>query len=440
MAFGIRGAFGVCAVAVTLSGCLSDIGDGWPATGLVTRGRSADPLAPALGGPADLANEQSHIIAGLAGRRTLLPPGSSFDEVAKAVLAANARTAEAELRAARLRSVAASKNWLPRIGPDISLGSLGSLVANLVVDQVLFDNGRRKGEREFAVADVEVAAVNLAADTNTRVHTGLTLYLAAAEAREKAALSDAALSDMGQFEYIMNERVRGGVSDMSDLTILRQKLAEIRAARTANAELAATSVAELNAMSVRPLGDLRGLPDIEVDATAARPLAVVLAEAEKTRAIARAKVELAGLLPGLSAGGTVGDSTNVGLRVTSDSLIGFGTSDSLQAIEAAREAAERRVAQTSEDTNRTLKKLESRIAAKTRQAEEAARLTAQARANLDLFQQQYDAGQRQVMDVVGVYETFSRQQQAQVTLKYDALRLRIEMANILGLLADGDRI
>ena len=37
-------------------------------------------------------------------------------------------------------------------------------MATLVVDQVLFDNGRNKGEREFAIADVEVAAVNLAVD------------------------------------------------------------------------------------------------------------------------------------------------------------------------------------------------------------------------------------------------------------------------------------
>lgn len=440
MTYGVKGAFGACAIAVTLSGCLADMGNGWVADNIVSRTRFADPLAPGQKTHSENVNADSQIIQGLAARRSALQPGSSFDQVATAVLAANSRAAEAELRAARLRSEAASKNWLPRIGPDISLTSLGSVVANLVVDQVLFDNGRKKGEREFAIADVEVAAVTLAVDTNDRVHTGLTLYVTAAEAREKAMLSEAALRDMGHFEYVMGERVRGGVSDMSDLNILRQKLAEIRATRTANAELARTSLAELNAMSIQPVSDLRGVTELAVSAHAAQPLTVVLAEAEKTRSIARAKVERAGQLPGLSAGGTVGDSTNVGLRVTTDSLIGFGTGATLQAIEAARETAARRVAQAQEDASRSLRKLESQIAAKSRQAGEAARLTAQAKGNLDLFQQQYDAGQRQVMDVVGVYETFARQQQAEVSLKYEAARLRLEMARLLGVLADGDQI
>ena len=44
------------------------------------------------------------------------------------------------------------------------------------------------------------------------------------------------------------------------------------------------------------------------------------------------------------------------------------------------------------------------------------------------------------MDVVGVYQTFSKAQEAEVTLKYEAATLRVEMARILGVLADGDLI
>ena len=435
---GLKRAVGVCAVAGTLTGCLSE------ATGsagdFVARLTSPDTMALPRASHADNVNADSAIIQGLVSRRSALPAGSSFARVADAVLAANARTAEADLRAARLRSEAASKNWLPRIGPQVSLTSLGSLVANLVVDQVLFDNGRLKGEREFAIADVEVAAVRLAQDTNDRVQTGLQLYVRAVEAQEKAALADAALRDMGHFDYVMNERVRGGVSDLSDLTVLRQKLAEIRADRAAQAERAATALAELNAMSAEPLSGLSGVPAFALSSDAAAPLDVVLAEAEKTRAIAAAKIDRAGQLPGLSAGGTVGENGDVGLRVSSDTLLGLGTGASLRAIEATREAAERRVAQASEDSARALRKLENQIAAKERQAAEARGLTAQAKANLDLFQAQYEAGQRQIMDVVGVYETFARQQQTEATLKYEAVQLRIEMARLLGVLADGAEI
>ena len=430
----------VCVSALMLTGCLSDTGGNAGAADVVSMRSTASNTATSKPTHSDKVNAESQIIQGLISRRSVLPSGSAYGTVATAVLAANSRSAESELRAAQLRSRAASKNWLPQIGPNISLSSLGSLVATLVVEQVIYDNGRKKGEREFAVADVEVAAVALAADTNNRVRTGLDLYVTAVEAREVHALATKSAKDIGHFEWVMRQRVEGGVSDSSDLHILRQKLLEIRASQSAAAETASTAIAELNAMSVGDLGSVRGTPPLPVRAGLAQPLSVTKAEAEKIRAIAAAKVDRAGQLPGLSAAGTIGQGGGGGLVVKTDGLLGLGTGDRLAAIEATKEAAGRRVSQATEDANRKLRKFEGQIASKERQAAEAAGLTAQAKKNLDLFQAQYDAGQRQVMDVVGVYETFARQQETEVTLKYEAIRLRVAMAELLGVLADGSAI
>lgn len=384
---------------------------------------------------------ESQIISGLQSRRSLLPSGSAYDRVADSVLAANSRAAEAQLRAARLRAVAASKNWLPSIGPSISLSSLGDLVANLIVEQVLFDNGRKKAERAFAKADVEVAAVNLSMDTNQRVFTALDLYLRAQKASEKADLSTKAFNDMSHFEYIMSERVRGGVSDRSDLVVLRQKLAEIRSEMASNQEARNTAMAELNAMSIRPLEDVRGLPDFKVNGLGTKPLPILLAEAEKERAIAEATMERAGHLPGLKASGSTGTSGNsLGLNVTTDSLLNLGTGASLKAIEATKEGAERLVAQAREDSNRRLRALESQLRGVQRQSGEAQNLTDQSKKSLDLFQAQYKAGRRQVMDVVGVYETYARQQQSAADLRSKGARIKLEIANEMGLLASGAEI
>lgn len=381
----------------------------------------------------------SVIITTLQARRSALPEGGAFDAVASAVLAANSRTAEAELRAARLRAVAASKNWLPRIGPSISLTSLSEVVANLIVEQVLFDHGRLKAEREFAKHDVEVAAVGLADDTNARVFTALSLYLDVAEGRERAALDARTLKDMTHFEWVMQERVRGGVSDRSDLSILSQKLGEIRASQSEAREAANAALAELNAMSSVPLNDVTGLSPVHVDAAEARALSVLRAEAEKDRSIAEAKVNRAGLLPGISANGTLGDSNDGAINVGGD-LLGFGTGASLKAIEMEKDAAARRVSQAEEDASRRLSRLTQRTAALERQVDEARALTAQAKQNLDLFQEQYDAGQRQVTDVVGVYETFAARETRSVSLKFELAKSQLEIARLLGLLADGSEI
>ena len=416
-----------------LAGCMSAGG------GEVSRFMSKDP-APKMT-EAEKEAAESIIISELQARRSVLPPGSPYAQVATPVLEAYSRPAEAELRSARLRAKAASKNWLPRIGPNISLTSLSDIVAQLVVEQVLFDNGRKKAERAFAKADVEAAAVTLAEDTNERVFTALTLYLEAAKARERITLERATLKDMQHFEWVMNERVKGGVSDMSDLNVLRQKLAEIQSTLSAQQEAEATALAELNAMSARPLNDVTGLSDVAVAGRVAKPLSVLQAEAEKEREIASAKMERAGLLPGVSAGGTLGDNgSGIGVNVKSDQLLGLGTVDSMKALDVAREAASRRVGQAEEDANRRLRRLEARLSALSRQVGEAGALTQQAKANLDLFQQQYDAGQRQVMDVVGVYETFAARQAARLDLKYELAQSRLDIARERGLLADGSSI
>ena len=163
----------------------------------------APPVTRAAGSFAQSGKHRSEIIAALQARRSVLPQGSAQDRVASAVLAAYARPAEAELRGARLRAQAASKNWLPTLGPSVSLTSLGAVVAGLVVEQVLFDNGRKKAERELARADVEHAAVVLSSDTNARVYEALSLYLGAEEARAKAALSAKTLSRVGEFDRII---------------------------------------------------------------------------------------------------------------------------------------------------------------------------------------------------------------------------------------------
>lgn len=428
------------AVMTGLSGCLGEgTGDG----NFVSRFASVD-QTPRIQKSAkaqttsEKISAESAVIQELVARRSALPANGPYDDVASAVLAANSRSAETELRAAKLRAEAASKNWLPRIGPDISLTSLSTVVASLVLDVTLFDHGRKKAEREFAAADVEVAAVTLAEDSNDRVDTALELYLAAEQGRETVALNEATLKDMNHFLYIMTERVRGGVSDMSDLNVIRQKVAEIRSSLSRNQEATRTALAELNAMSVHPLNSVRGLSQVRVSGGSARPLQVVMADAERKRAIAEAKVARADQLPGVSAQARIGD--NDGSAIRSDGSFGLGTGATLKAIEASKEAADRNVSQAQEDAAREIARLESQVSALDRQAAEAASLTQAAKANLDLFQKQFESGQRQVIDVVQVYETFARQQESQIALKYDAASARIELARVLGLLADGEAI
>lgn len=435
-----RRSLGLIAALAVLPGCMTDTGEG-----VVSRFMGMEPTATASAGKkAEKASvtpaEASATIAALQKRTSALVPGTPYARVADAVMASDARVAEAELRVARLRAEAARKNWLPKIGPRVSLNSLGDFVAELVVEQVLFDNGRKIAERDKARADVEVAAVNLVEDGNRRVYEALTLYLGAEEGRDIAAHFRQARTDMARFEWVMNERVKGGVSDMSDLNVLRQKLASIDARMTEAQESTRTALAELNAMASRPLDELRGASGLR-PAPENAPLEVLRAQAERESALAEARILRASHLPGLGASGTISKSgTAGGLQVNTDSLFGLGTMAELNALEAGKEAAERRVTAAREEAERGIQSQTRQIEAYRGQLAEAQVLTTQAQRNLDLFQRQYEGGQRQVMDVVGVYETYATALETEIGLRYKAARAELELARLKGALAEGARL
>ncbi|MEO0372566.1 MAG: TolC family protein [Pseudomonadota bacterium] len=385
---------------------------------------------------------ESQIIDTLLERQSMLPKGSAFDEVARAALNASARASEAELRSAKLRAEAASKNWLPTLGPNISLTSMGDLVTSMLLEQVLFDNGRRKAERAFAAADVEVAAVNLSTDMNDRVYTALSLYLTSLRGTETAQLDGRALSRMREFERIVVGRVNGGVSDRADQRVVESKINGMKSSQATAQEVATTAQAELRAMTGRTFdADLPGRVSLKAPAGGVGMLSVLKAEAEAERSVADAKMKRAGLLPGVSASADISDNDVVGAIGTGlTTPLGFGTPAQTRAIEASKETAKRQVGEAEEDAARSESRLRQRLKSFQRQEVEAKQLAEQSRVTFRLFERQFEAGQRSVMDVINIYEQLVERERAHVDAKYEVILIQLELARDFGLLADGEKI
>lgn len=424
---------------VVLSGCMSiggaGSGDADGARATATNAALAQIQAKELNG------EASQIVNTLLDRRSVIPAGSSFATVAQSVLSSNARTADADLRAARLRAQAKSTNWLPSIGPIISLTSLGDVIAQLVVEQVLFDNGRAKAERQFAAHDVEAAAVSLSQDSNDRVATALKLYIASQRAREQAAVARRAQAKMGDLVNIIERRVNGGVSNLADLSVGRSKLQELDAEHARAAEAEATALAELEAMARVSLASVDGITQMGAETGGKVPLNVMKAQAEGERTIAQAKMNRANLLPGISANGTVGgDGVDIGVNVAGDQLINLGTGAALKAIEAGQDSARRGVAQAEEDNQRIVRRLEQKRIALQRQQAESASLVAEARQNYDLFFSQFQNSGRPIMDVVNIYENAMRLERDSVRLRFELAEIQVEIASLYGTLVSGDDV
>jgi len=436
--FGAKRLGPVFATLTLLSGCMAGIA---PPSMLRMHDKAAPNSVAAQGALAPQAAVSSPLITDLLARQTVLPAGGAYAQVADAVVANSVGAAEAELRVARLKAEAQSKNWLPQIGPQVTLTSLGGLAAGLLLEQALFDNGRRRAEREFAAADVEVAAVSLSTAMNQRVFDGLSYYVNAERARAQASVAEQAAGRLQAFAQIMQKRVAGGISDGSEQQVLNQQLAEMQATVAADRQAEATAMAELAALAGRPMQGVTGLTDLpDLAAVAPEPLSVVKARGEGARAIAQAKMQISGLRPGLSAtAGLGGGGINPGVRLNGG-FLNPGTKDNIAALQQTGDVVDRQTAEAAETANRRLVALAAQKANLASRQAQGAEVLRQTDANLTLFTEQYKVGRRTLLELVGQYDAFSRLQRDQASLRYDMALIDLEIARDRGVLVEGARL
>lgn len=421
-------------VALLLAGCVGGLPFAMPQAAM----QGFRPSDPALATP---AKGGSTIIDDLRSRHSILPAGGPYAAIAQAVSDAAAGASEAELRMARLKAEARAKNWLPTIGPTVSLTSLGSVVAQLVIDQAILDHGRRKAERDHAAADVEVAAVMLVEDLNGRVHDGLSAWLTAEQARAQAAVAEQATTRLIGFEDIVTMRVNGGLSDQSERQVIAQSRAEMAATLSNDRQTLAQALSDLSSLTNGRIPQVSGIDRLDVPAAGPAPLSVLRAQAEGSRTLAEARMARAGLLPGLSAQAAVDGSGGISPSLTlGGARLGLGTGAEARALDAAPELVERRTAQARADADRQTAALHAEIAALRARQEQGAAVLAQTRTNLDLFNEQYRMGRRSLLELVSQFDAAARMERDQVALAYEIARIELRIARDRGLLLDGARM
>lgn len=398
-------------------------------------------FSPSTSALAEQGQGASAVIDALRARQSVLPPSGPFRIVAEAVLQGSSGASDAELRMARLKAEAQSKNWLPSIGPTVSLTSLGTVVAQLVLEQAILDNGRRKAERDHAAADVEVAAVGLVEDLNTRVHDGLRAYVSAERARAQAGVAERAVARLAEYENIVTLRVSGGLSDRSEQQVISQKRAEMQATLAADRQAAVQALADLAALTRQPMDGLAGLDFLPPDLGTPEALSVLRAKAEGNRELAQARMARAGLLPGLTASVGLDQTGEVSPGLTlGGARLGLGNMAQARALDATPELVERRSAQAAEDAARQVTSLQSDLAALRLRQAQGAEVLRQTQANLSLFVDQYKLGGRSLVELVGQYDSAARLERDQVSLTYEIALVQLRLAALRGVLVDGARM
>ncbi len=423
------------ALILALSGCF-----GGPQA---TRSSGSSP-----GDPAGVSDSTAHLdrkgevvsemISELRLRQSILPKASAFGRVSDAVLKNSRASAEAQLRVKRLTAKARSKNWLPKLGPDVSLSSLSSIAASLVFDTAIFDRGRRQAERDFAAADVELAAVDLVQDLNQKVYDGLKLYIEAQRAAELGQITQTALTEMAEFERITKIRVSGGLSDGSEYRLVSQRRAEIEATLLSYRQGEKSAWAELASLAGTSLEGERGLTALPPDSGNPEVLSVLSAKGEAARTLAEVAVSKSGLLAGIGAGASLGKDGAIkgGLSLDGD-ILGFGREDNLAALDEAIEVTRRKVDEADREADRKIVALTQEINTLALREQADGAVIAQMQGNMGLYTEQYKAGRRSLIELTGQFETLTSMKRDHASLKYQIALARLDIALMRGVLVDG---
>lgn len=424
-------------VAVLLSGCMGGLqppamlafAPGKPPSDLQARQR----LSPE-------GSTASAIVADLAARRSILPPDGVFARIATATHAAAPQVEAAELGLARLKAEAASRNGWPTITPSLSLDGIAGLAARLVVDQPLFDHGRRDAQRDRAAAELDLAAVTLSARQNQRAFDALSRYLDAERARAQAEVAERATARLAEFHRIVTARIKGGLSDRSEEQIIAQTITEMQATLAADRQARTQALADLRLQTGSNMAEtLSGLDPLPLSSQA-EPLSVLRQRADGARHLAEARITRANALPGLTATATATeDNVTPGLALGGVTL-GLGSPATLAAAAATPDLVARQTDEARRAAERSRQEVEGRIATlRTRQAQ-GAEVLRQTRANLDLYAEQYRLGRRSLTDLTAQTAAAARLERDQASLAYDIARLELEIARDAGLLLDGARL
>jgi adhesin transport system outer membrane protein len=388
----------------------------------------------------DAQVETSPVIVGLQHRKSALPEGSPAQRIATATLSASTAPGAAELRLAKINADIEAKNWLPTFGPNISLSSLESVASSLLVDAVLFDNGYKRAQREYAVTDVEVAAVNLAIEANDRILEALSALVDLEEAEEEAEISARALKVLDGYAAKSGQRVAQGYSALAEQSEIEQSLSEVRLIH---------DEARQEALNARRSLTLLGVDDIPstsssrlpAPSTASyTPLSVALASAKANRTVAQAKMDRASTFPVFGSTSDISSSGSSTVFVVSGSGMGVTTAAASGPFDASKEAAGQSVIHARSEASRLIDSLESGIKSlETRRSGYMTRLK-DSNSRFNLYLDQFTAGSQDLTDLVDAYMAKVTLELEAARVGHDITRARYELLHAYGALFDGSRV
>lgn len=344
-----------------------------------------------------------------------------------------------ELEALRHKSKGHKRLRLPRISPIAALTSPGEVVARLLFEQVVFDNGRyRAGLAAIEAEEAKVQAEYQIA-ANDAVSEAIVAYLQADGYDARAALAERSSRLYQRFSKQANERLQGGVGSAPDVALFDLKAAEMKAAALDYNQVARQARQKFELLTGQSFPDVSPpvmqIPFVDISST---PIYIAsLAQSDMLLADAdRAKAES---LPSVVLSAIVEKDGSVGGEVGLDNWDLLAGSAANDAARSRHQQSLAQAAETLQDVKLRVQELRSKESGSLQSAHNAHRLARMAKSDIGTFEQKLMAGQSQIAEAVSVISSAHRAEMNYISAQESLLTAQLEMARISGLLIPQSR-
>jgi|GEM_PF-3579949 len=376
----------------------------------------------------------------------------AYEAIARAIITQTPSASAASLEGQKLLGRAYNQNRLPQVSPTASVEDDGDVIGRLIIEQVIFDNGRFKAGKKLFTADEARVFGDYLIETNEDIAQGINVYLRAVRLQSLLSASEKLAVKYDDLHKIALDRVSGGVGKRSESSLFEiRKLQTHAQSDTIRAELKTTR-AELQALTgndnfvLTPrrfnFGGSREALAQEIFETTPT---ILRTQADVDARIAELEQAKADRLPSLSFRGSLGAGTGLGLGAddqVNDARLGLSVSQPLywgknlntEAILKNIEAEELRVKRVKRDAKVEMASHDQQIKALETQLPNQQTLVNLAEKRAENFKTDFRAGAATMVEAISLLETLKTLQTQYIDMEHDRLNNELQFARILGIL------
>lgn len=365
-----------------------------------------------------------------------------YAKIAQAALNTKKFSREALVRASEHKLEAHKQSLLPQVTPGVSLDANGDTIAQLNIEQTLYDGGRYMANQEILLSEKSSAQANLRTNENERINKAISAYIDYHNARTSQAMLSKTIKSFKTMEDQSESRINIGIGDASDRDLFQLKKLEVQSEYETQEGVALSSRLLFKALTGIPmLSQKPEKMDLIYDATHSPE--VELARADRDKALGNLELQKSNKLPNIAIKGNVGtatdslDSENMDVRldVSLNQPLTWGFDHSSAATQSEVEASDRKYDEIFKDTQDRIKSLKFELAQAKARHKRLNKLSSNAEKRLKGFRSQFLAGQAGIAEASSTIESYKKIQINAIETEYSIYRTELELATLTGVLS-----